>query len=275
MMRLFSSRWWKQTVLVLLAMGVMIRLGIWQLDRLEQRKAFNARVTAQIQQPPLLLTAQSLEENLSQMEYRQVITRGEFLFEEEIALRNQYWENRWGVHLLTPMVIENSQQAVLVDRGWIPAEAFASGDWSAFRIPGKVEIHGIIRLSQSKADFGTRSDRLPENREERLLAWNFVNIPLIQAQASVDLLPIYIQQAPDAGVEALPYRALPEIELSEGPHLGYALQWFTFALILGVGYPYLVRQQELKAYAQAKNSPPRLSSTKQVIHAHYAHPPEK
>ena len=47
LMRLFSRRWIFATILVLIAMGVMVRLGIWQLNRLEQRRAFNERVLAQ------------------------------------------------------------------------------------------------------------------------------------------------------------------------------------------------------------------------------------
>ncbi len=245
--RLFSRAWWWKTLIVLAAMAVMIRLGFWQLDRLEQRQAFNAHLSEQMQQPPLVLTEQTFEAPLTEMEYRQVIVHGEFLYAEEIALRNQYWENQWGVHLVTPLRIENSQTAVLVDRGWIPAEAFTSGDWSAFSTPGVVTVQGIIRRSQSKADFGMRGDDPPAPEGPRQVAWNFVNIPWIQQQTSVELLPIYIQQAPEAGQQTLPYRALPELELSEGPHLGYALQWFTFALILGVGYPFLLRQQDKRS----------------------------
>ena len=51
--RMFSRKWLLTTILVIAAMAVMARLGIWQLDRLHQRRAFNARVSAQIDRPPL------------------------------------------------------------------------------------------------------------------------------------------------------------------------------------------------------------------------------
>ena len=41
--RMFSRKWLLTTILVIAAMAVMARLGIWQLDRLHQRRAFNAR----------------------------------------------------------------------------------------------------------------------------------------------------------------------------------------------------------------------------------------
>ncbi len=53
--RMFSRHWLVATLLVIAAMGVLVRLGIWQLDRMHQRQAFNARASAQLAQPELLL----------------------------------------------------------------------------------------------------------------------------------------------------------------------------------------------------------------------------
>jgi surfeit locus 1 family protein len=61
------------------------------------------------------------------------------------------------------------------------------------------------------------------------------------------ILPIYIQPEADAADSEPPIRFQPEIELTEGPHFGYALQWFTFATILFVGYPFFLRKQESKS----------------------------
>jgi len=241
---MISRRWLLTTFLVLAGMAVCIRLGIWQLDRLEQRRLWNARVLEQINQPRLELSGAALEMDLANMEYRPVLARGEYDFSQQIALRNQYHENQWGVHLLTPLRLAGSDRWILVDRGWIPAEAFNSGDWSAFDEPGMVEVSGVLRAAQTKADFGSRSDPEPAPGAPPLKAWNFVNIPLIARQVTGDLLPAYIQQAPDPAWTGLPYRSQPKLEISEGPHLGYALQWFTFAAILGLGYPFFVKRQE-------------------------------
>ena len=62
--RMLSRKWLVATILVIAAMAVLIRLGIWQLDRLQARRAFNARVTAQISQPLLELTSNSLNSDL-------------------------------------------------------------------------------------------------------------------------------------------------------------------------------------------------------------------
>lgn len=245
MLRLFSRKWMLTTILVVAAVAVMVRLGFWQLDRLEARRAFNARVQAQLDQPALELHGVALEVNLTEMDYRAVVVEGEYDFSQEVALRNQAREGQWGVDLITPLRIAGSDRAVLVNRGWIPGDDFQSGNWEKYAEPGRVKINGMIRASQSKPDFGRRSDPTPAPGQGRLEAWNFVNVTGIANQVSYPLLPIYIQQAPDPAWTGMPYRSLPHLELTEGSHLGYALQWFTFATILGLGYPFYIRKEEL------------------------------
>jgi surfeit locus 1 family protein len=238
-LRMISRRWILSTLLVIAAMAVMARLGIWQLDRLEQRKVFNARVLAQIDQPPILLSGQALNTDLASMEYRPVIVEGEYDHSQEVALRNQAWNDQIGVHLLTPLKIAGSDRAVLVDRGWVPVQDFDSHDWSQYTEPGEVRVQGVIRASSSAPDFGRRLD--PPGRQD---IWNFTNVERIAEQVSYPMLAIYIQQAPDPSWTGLPHRSQPELDLTEGPHLGYAFQWFTFAIILGLGYPFFIRRQE-------------------------------
>lgn len=243
--------WWWSTLLVVVGVGLMIRLGIWQLDRLAQRRAFNSRVNAQLERPPLKLTSEVYASDLTSMEYRDVIVRGVFDHLQEVALRNQIWEDRPGVNLITPLVIEGSNQAVLVNRGWIPSEESSPENWGKFGEPNMVEVHGVIRKSQTQPDIGFRDDPIPL-QGERLLVWNFINIGRIDEQVSYPLLPIYIQASPDNTYpkdrslwrrDQLPFPNQPELELTEGPHLGYAIQWFLFAAILGVGYAvFMVRE---------------------------------
>jgi surfeit locus 1 family protein len=242
--RPFSRRWILTTLLVLLGMAVLARLGIWQLDRLKQRRAFNARVLAQVNQPPLDLVGKALQADLANMEYRAVTVTGQYDPSQQVALREQYWGNQWGVDLVTPLHISGTDQTVLVDRGWIPGPDFENGNWSKFDEPGQVVVHGVIRRSQSKADFGSRSDPTPAPGAAPLKAWNFINLDRLSQQMSGPLLPVYVQQAPDPAWTGLPYRHQPQLDLSEGPHMSYAIQWFSFALLLGGGYPFFIRRQD-------------------------------
>ena len=251
---LFSRRWWKTTILAILAIGAMVRLGIWQLDRLEQRRLFNARVQEQLDQPMLELKADALGADLEAMEYREAHVTGEYEHSFEVALRNQAHNNQFGVHLITPLRIAGSDQAVLIDRGWIPYEDYESGQWAEFAESGQVEVRGRIRVSQTRPTIGFRSDPTPAPGEGPLRTWNMLNVSRIAEMVPYSLLPVYIQQAPDSAWTAMPYRSLPEIELTEGSHLGYAVQWFTFALILGIGYPVYVYRQQIEMAGKVQSS---------------------
>jgi len=241
-MTLFSRRWILTTLLAIAAVGVLIRLGIWQLDRLAERRAFNARVIAQIKAEPLALDGSTLDADLLDMEYRAVIVTGQYDFSQQVVLRNQVWTNQPGVHLLTPLVISGTNKAVLVDRGWIPQEDATPDKRSRYDEPGTITVRGVLRRPQARPDFGGVPDPLLAPGQTRLDAWNIVNVERISQQVNVPMLAVYIQQAPDTERTAPPYPSEPKLDLSEGSHFSYALQWFTFAAILAIGYPVYVNR---------------------------------
>lgn len=243
LLKIFSLKWLLATLLVIAGTLGLIRLGIWQLDRLGQRRAFNAQFKATHSQPMLDLN-QDHPENINSMEWRLVQFIGKYDFENQIAIRNQYYGNQYGYHLLTPLLSQGI--AVLVDRGWIPADGNSTPkDWRKYDEPGEVKVVGQIRLGLGKPAFGGVVDALPADGS-RLVVWNNVDVAHVAGQISYPVLPVYIQPNSDASDTEPPIPFQPEIDLTEGPHFGYALQWFTFAAILFLGYLFFVRKQETK-----------------------------
>ncbi len=251
MKQITSLRWMGTTLLVILGVGILIRLGIWQLDRLEWRRAFNERASTQLAAPLLDLNRGIPVSHLYDMEYRSVAVSGVYDHSQEVLLRNQVWEGRLGYRVLTPLIIDGTRTAVLVDRGWIPFEDGNPDRRARYHEPGQVVVRGMIRRPQEKPEIGGVADPTLAPGETRLDAWTVVNIVRIQEQSELEMLPVWIQQAPEDAWVGPPYRALPEIEITEGPHMGYALQWFTFAAILGIGYPFFLRRQ-LRSRGQSK-----------------------
>lgn len=250
LLRMFQRRWLFTTLLVFLGTALCIRLGIWQLDRLEGRRQANTQFTSMQALPPLNLNRDATD-SVRQMEWRSARVTGEFDFDNQIAVRNQYYGNQYGYHLLTPLLFTPaggsgpSQLAVLVDRGWIPAEGNSTpSDWHQYDQAGPVNISGQIRLGQVKPTLGGVADKMPANGD-RLQIWHNGDVERIIDQLPYPALPVYIQ--PDASATdtqpPIPFQA--EFEVTEGPHFGYALQWFTFASILLVGYPFYLRNQEM------------------------------
>jgi surfeit locus 1 family protein len=259
---LFSRQWLKTTILVIAAIAVMIRLGFWQLDRLAQRKVFNQRVEEQLSAPQLDLSGQNLDLDLFNMEYRAAVVTGRYDSEHQVVLRNQDWEGRLGVHLLTPLMINDEEKAILIDRGWVPYEDFTEGKLNQYDEPGLVELPGTIRRSQSKPLIGSRADQVPGLGEPPLRAWNWINITDIGKQIPYELLPVYLVSTSSQNEGQLPYHSQVELDLSEGPHLGYAFQWFAFAAILGIGYPIFVRKEGGFGAARSGNKTPYIRNKK-------------
>lgn len=239
--KMLSRKWAVTTLLVFIGSAICIRLGVWQLDRLEQRRAFNAQVESMRAASPLDLNRE-IPENIASMEWRAVTVTGEYDFENQVALRNRVHEGVTGFHLIAPLLFQG--KAVLVNRGWIPAESDSTPeDWRVFDERGEVKVTGQIRLGQGKPAFGGIPDALPVDGT-RLEIWNNLDVEKISTQLPYPILNVFIQPELEEGdaVPPIPYQ--PIIELTEGPHFGYALQWFAFATILFIGYPFYLRKQD-------------------------------
>ena len=238
---LTNRRWRWVTLVVLVGIGVLVRLGIWQLDRLEQRRASNAFLAEQLAQPAVLLTGKEGPDVLLTMENREVAAAGSFDYEHQFTILLQDWQGRTGVHLVVPLLLTDNR-AILVDRGWIPQDASTST--RIYDVPNPVTVTGYVQLSQVP-HYGERNTESHPFQPEQYR----IDIEVLQAQLPYALLPVFMQQSP-SGDDSLPYRVKPEVDLSEGPHLSYALQWFSFALLLAGGYVYFVQQQEKRGKVQ-------------------------
>lgn len=230
LLKMFSRAWILTTLLVFAGTALCIRLGIWQLDRLEQRRIFNQQVNDMRAMPALDLNA-DLPSTIAGMEWRRVKVTGEYDFENQFAIRNQVFGSEYGFHLIAPLRFEGG--AILVNRGFIPAAKNSSPeDWRQYDMEGEVTIEGQMRLGDDVEIGGN-----PEARDLSSRYFNSISVEQIAAQLPYPILLVYIQ--PDEVENAAPpIPQQPELNLTEGSHFGYALQWFTFAAILFFCYPF-------------------------------------
>jgi len=229
---LFGPRWRWLTLAVLLLAVVLARLGVWQLERLEQRRARNALLEQRVALPPIELTGQALD--LDEYEYRRVVVAGEYDTDGEVVLRNRSRAGLPGVHVLTPLRIAGSETAVIVDRGWLPITEAGREDRQSFGVDGPVRIEALVRRPQAHTSPLTPADVQPPGG--RLDQWLRPDVAKIAGQLPYPVLPFYVEQFQADGAPELPY-AQPAVETTDqGPHLGYAIQWFSFMATLLIGY---------------------------------------
>ncbi|MFZ1401249.1 MAG: SURF1 family protein [Candidatus Promineifilaceae bacterium] len=236
---LFSRRWLGGTLLVLFAMALFVRLGIWQLDRLEQRRAQNEGLRAVLDLPPLDL-AEPLPEKPEALENRLATVSGQYDFANERLVLLQTWQGAVGVQLVTPLLVDGLvDTAVLINRGWVPQSEYEAEQLEQYRADqGVVQVSGYLALSQP----GREASSAAAGREVYR-----VDIPAIEAALPYALLPVMLVEAPGTAVDiAPPLRTPREVDLSEGPHLSYAWQWFIFCVLTGGLYLVFVRRSELE-----------------------------
>ncbi|MFM7173409.1 MAG: SURF1 family protein [Caldilinea sp.] len=260
LLKLFSRQWILWTVVVVLLMALFVRLGFWQLDRLEQKRAYNTTLSTRWHQEPFNLSQESLPAALESLEYRRVTATGTFDYAHQIVLKSQVYRDAVGIVLVTPFVLAENR-AVLVARGWVPLDRSAPQFWPELEEPAGAPLLGLLRPSQSRpgaespgAD-SLGADSLGAEPSTPQAEWYRIDISAIQQQMPYQLEPVWLQQLPEPArpTDRLPIREEPTA-LDSSTHLGYAVQWFSFAVITGFGYVMLVRFRE-RRLAVAPHSP--------------------
>lgn len=235
--RLLQPKWLLAHLVVLVVAVVFIRLGMWQLDRLEERRVENQVGSERYQAPPIPfedLLVEASGDFLS-IEHRRAFAFGTFDPGSEILIRSQVYLGTAGFHVITPLVGE-SGEAVQVNRGWVPLTSDEVPVVAAAPPTGEVTVEGWVHLTQTRPMLGRKE------AEGGLSTFNRVDIARIQEQVPYPLASVYLVEIGEPG-EPLPIPVEPPAFDDEGPHLAYAIQWFGFALIGVVGYGFLVRRR--------------------------------
>ena len=220
------SRSWRGLVVVaLLVAAGCVRLGLWQLDRLAERRSANAAARALRAAPEVALAPGRLDEDLAG---RHVSVTGEFDRGEEIVIRGQAWDGGPGVRVVTPLRLPGSDTVVLVDRGFVRAPDAVHADLSGLDEPGPRTVRGLAHALRARDDGGHPLERAG------VTTWRGLDRDGLRAHLPYPVAAVWVRELPDSGLPPWPRRTEPA-PLDDGPHLSYALQWFGFALIGLVG----------------------------------------
>jgi surfeit locus 1 family protein len=242
---MFARKWILATLLVVAGSAGLARLGIWQLDRLTEQRAFNTHYLA-TSVLPVLTIASTPPIDLTQMEYRPVEVVGKYDADHQVVLRNQYHNDQPGYFLLTPLLLSDGT-AILIERGWIPAVGNETPlDWHQYDQSGTIKVEGILRLGQTQPEIGGVPDPTLAPGQTHLDAWNLVNVERIAQQVPYKMPPVFVQPNLEPDRTQPPYPYQPDIVIDEGSHFDYAMQWFAFATILFFGYPLIYLRKQAR-----------------------------
>jgi surfeit locus 1 family protein len=208
------------TAATLLAFLALVALGTWQLERLAWKRDLIATRQAQLAAPaePLPATASDWRA----WDFRVTIVHGGFRHDLEQLFGVAAIDGRVGHHVLTPLVRPDGV-AVLIDRGWVPADQTHPAARRAGQLEGPVGIRGIARY---RAD-----DRpgwfTPDNRPEQSL-WYWYDLGALERTLRLPLLPVVVEADATPNPGGLPLAGRTRTELPNS-HLQYAITWYGLA----------------------------------------------
>ena len=218
-----------------LAAVVCSSLGVWQVDRLRERRAGNAVALQARSAAPVQLDDRTTGD--SSLIERTVWAVGRYDPAHEVVLRGRSYRGAPGVEVVTPLVFDGGRTAVLVNRGFLPAPDAMTVEADSLREPGEVRVRGIALLVPS-------GNSAPLERSGRT-TWARLDLEALGSRMPYSLAPIYIRQLPDPALPRFP-RRLEAPVINDGPHLSYAIQWFAFSIMAVVFGVIVWRQKRVR-----------------------------
>lgn len=233
-MKLILLNWmfrssWLGLALYTLLMVLLCGLGFWQLDRAEQKRILLAQQQQAFAVDRIDLTQQSVTD-LDAVRYHKVSVKGRYDTAHQFLLDNQIVDGKSGYFVLTPVFIENTNTAVLINRGWIPMGRDRSRlpdvnfEPKNDQITGRINHFPGVGLKLKGAEIPTEGWPAVVQVVDPQVLSSKLGYPVANYQIELDA-------EMDDGYKRVWQTATP---ILPEKHLAYAVQWFGLALTLTV-----------------------------------------
>lgn len=214
-------------IAALVALGVLLSLGVWQLERKIWKEDLVAQIEARAYGQPGEIPPETSwgEWSRAAQEYRRVRVAGVFLHEHETPVHGLMAATRGqpvqGFYLLTPLRLSNGS-VVVVNRGFVPTplrdptrrpESLAAGD---------VTVTGLVRAPEVRARF------VPENDAAREQWFVRDAAAIAAARGLTRVAPFLIDADATPNPGDWPKGGQTRLALPND-HLAYAVTWFGIA----------------------------------------------
>ncbi len=230
------------TLLTIFLVPILASLGLWQLDRADQKREIdNGVMQAQAMEALDLNTFidndNMKEANFSKEFYRSASLSGRYDTDHQYLLDNRTYKGQAGYHVLTPFLLDNTSQSIIINRGWIKYKGTRENIPDITITKNTINIKGVMK-KQGRAivlNSVDDTDKLKTNYPKLIQSIQLSKLAEDLAKSNtakenMQLLPIIIEldKADKTGFirDWQPYYG------SIDKHNAYALQWFAFAGIL-------------------------------------------
>ena len=233
MRSLLTPKWVLSHLFAASMVVLMVGLGFWQLDRLDQRKADNDQIRAASEAPSRPI--EDLLDDPDVLDHTAVTVAGVYRTDLSFLVANRTFDTQPGSWLATPVELADGR-LVIVSRGWVPRGVVASDELATIATPtGDVVISGRLFDSVEGGRIGDGRAVLPEiSRIELGVVTELLGTEVVGRWVQLEL------QTPPRGDLPVP---VPPPSLDDGPHLSYAFQWFFFSTSGALTYLFILRRR--------------------------------
>lgn len=235
-----QPRWLALGFLVLLVVPSFFLLSRWQLSRLDDRRYLNDLVLTHGSRTPVpvtdVMSAGAPPDSVGDAQkWTPVTATGRYDGSREVLVRKRPLEGSNGFWVATPLVLADGS-VLVVNRGWIAASGGATAVQEAPDPPqGEVTVVGRVQPTELAPP---QPGDLPAGQITDL------DVGLVAGSTGAGrLFPGYVDLTSSDPAQAEGLRALPLPDLSDGPHLSYAVQWIFFAIVAVTGFVLLIRRE--------------------------------
>jgi len=215
-------------IVFVLAFALLVRLGVWQIDRWGEKTELLKQYEININ---ISLSEDGLEQDILESNYKKLSITGVWVPKDMFFLDMRKHKGISGMQVVMPMLLSNGKK-VLINRGWVK-HTLGNKDNPIIKTPiNKQNISGIIR-SANKSYFMTND----ESSKRKM----FVDIEMLTENDN-NLFPGIVIQV--GGEEDGLIRDWQKPNFRPAMHLGYAIMWFAFAIILLVMSLYMSINRE-------------------------------
>jgi len=213
------------TLVTVLLLPLLISLGIWQLNRTDEKREILAKQEHKRLMPSLQITSET--DSLDDIEFRQLNVSGRYLPKYQILVDNKVHHGQVGFYVVTPLQIEGSQSTILINRGWVKATSSREVLPSIETPEGTVTVQGVAKINTRDIVTVENQNRLGKDWPA-LVLW--LDIEELDEDIPYSLKPFVLLQ--DSEPKEDYAREWKVVGSSPEKNMSYAVQWFSLATAL-------------------------------------------
>jgi len=204
-------------IMTIVAVVTLFALGTWQVKRLLWKQELLRQIETAAQKAPL----QAIPEDPTPYRFYRLQLTGHYLPDHHFHLAARYFKSQLGYSVLTPFRIKDTEELVLVSRGWVPAKMKTLNT-----IPDAPQNEQTI-LAQIRTS-NERNPFTPINQPEKNI-WFGRDTNEMGAYAKLTLEPFTLDLIGEQNPEELPVPSDGALK-PRNDHLHYAITWYAVGL---------------------------------------------